>query len=136
MKIVLTLILVTVFSMGYIFFYIAQPEKPVTNSSTIDESVIPLCLRDIPNRYNSSYLTYQGHFRAWYLRHYSWWLGVEDSDDIDYLKSYTLLKEPVECYIHFSGDTQLNMTLSPIEFEVVFNIKAEKYNIKDRLNYD
>ena len=111
-----------------------QPDIPKVNPKKIDKEVAKLCLQDIPERYEDNYLTYKGHFKAWYLE----W---KDKFDVNlsesekrYLIGYSFFEEAINCYITTSGDQGLNMTLSPTGFKSVFSTVAKNYGINDLIN--
>ena len=111
---------------------IAQPNVPKVNPTKVDKALAKLCLQDIPKYYQAHYLTYGGHIKAWYLRLVSK-LGLNlNEKEKQYLIGYSFLEQAVNCYITSSGDSELNMTLSPAEFETIFKSVSKDYGISKR----
>ena len=115
------------------FFGLAQPNIPEPDPSTVNDAVTENCLIKISSRYDSGYLTYFGHFKGWYYQWVDRMIGLNDSPQSHYLASYFMLEQAVECYIRFSGKKDLNMSLSPTEFEATFNLIAKFSGINERL---
>jgi len=111
-----------------------QPDIPEIYPKEINKEVAKLCLQDIPERYQDRYLTYRGHFDAWYLK----WkdkFGFNLSDgDKRYFTGYSSFEMAVYCYIMASGDSGLNMTLSPTEFKAIFESISEELGVVAVLN--
>ena len=132
MKSAFIFVCIVVFVVFIALFFLSQPGTPLIDPEKVDENVVPLCLEDIPIRYDPTFLTYQGHFRAWYLSNLDKLVGLSSSVDIHYLVSYTLFEEAVNCYTTFAGDAWLNMSLSSTEFKASFAVLARHYELRGR----
>ncbi len=130
--------IITIVSISLVYLLLAgcftQPDIPKINPKEINIGVAKLCLKDISKKYQSKYLTYKGHFDAWYFRWKSTHGYELDKNDRNYLIDYNFFEEAVNCHILSSGDDGLNMTLSSIEFKSIFNVVAKNYGITERLN--
>jgi len=101
-------------------FDLISPGVPEPDPSMAHAGAARECLADVPAHFRPDYLSYRGHARAWAY-------GIADTLDLDlgedgrtYLSDYSLLRQAVNCHIIASGDTRLNMALSPAEFEAAY----------------
>ena len=129
---VLTTLAIIILVLAATVVIVAQPNVPKTQGAKVERGVAKLCLLDIPRHYDSSYLTYMGHVKAWYY-HWSSKFGLGlDQQQKDYLVGYSLLQEAVNCYVSASGDSGLNMALSSTEFSATYDAIAEEYNLQQQ----
>lgn len=109
--------------------YIAKPIIPDVSGMPDYDAGIG-CLREIPRKYNPHFFTFKAWVMSWYAHYADKW-GIELSQSmLDFYKKYIDLRFDVDCYINSSNDAGLNMALSSIEFEAVYNVIAEQHDLQ------
>jgi len=108
--------------------YMAKPNIPkVIGVPDYDAGID--CLREVPIKYDRQFFTFKAWVKSWYAHHADKW-GVKMSPSLlSYYNRYIELQLDVDCYVQFSNDPGLNMTLSPIEFKAIYNVIAEHHGL-------
>ena len=108
---------------------IAKPNVPAV-SGIPNYNVGIGCLGEVSRKYNPDYFTYKGWIMSWYARQASKW-GIKMSPSLlNFYKKYIDLQFDVNCYVSLSNDPDFNMTLSPTEFEAIYNVIAENHGFQ------
>ena len=120
-------IIILILTLPVTMIIVTQPEKPVTNCNTLNKDLSRLCLSHMPKYYDAGFLTYIGHTKAWIYRRANK-SGISlGKQQMSYLVNYSFFEDAINCHMTTSGDANLNMTMTPTEFDAAYKSVANDY---------